>query len=407
MKRILLATIALVSISAIAQNRLDATSTKYYDQTNGMITSQDSVQHYYHSNGALQVITSVEPEFGWDTDVAIFSFSSPKPTSDSLRLFYGDPYVYNQTYIKDFTGSTLDTSTASINGVNNNRTIYQYDGNGNLVEALFQTYSGAVWNDANKTVYEYSGNNLTVTTEKDGLDVPYRIDSTWYNGADQVILKKNYDDDGAWYIESQTEMTYIGAEFDYGIIQQNQSGSAGTLDTVFAVQYYYTSSVLDSLEGFMYNSPSFDLVPFANLVFEYNGAGQLTAETSMFFGDTEKSEYDYNAAGLVTEHRNYDDGTTGTLELGEKTTLYYQDIAALAEKVKINLSLYPNPVANQLTIDTKEVVTGFQVTDMAGRIVLVQNSNQTTVGLGFLKAGNYLLTVNTNAGTATKQFIKQ
>jgi len=73
-----------------------------------------------------------------------------------------------------------------------------------------------------------------------------------------------------------------------------------------------------------------------------------------------------------------------------------------------SISIYPNPVKNQLFIELdNQKVTEITIIDYSGRIVKTINSNVNTVNVSDLQQGIYILKVATENGVLTNRFIKQ
>jgi hypothetical protein len=78
-----------------------------------------------------------------------------------------------------------------------------------------------------------------------------------------------------------------------------------------------------------------------------------------------------------------------------------------------NIEIYPNPSESIITIESPEPVTMFEVMDLAGRLILVNNidhSVKTVVDLSGLKSGVYIIKVFTTDRSNTpviRQIIKQ
>jgi len=70
------------------------------------------------------------------------------------------------------------------------------------------------------------------------------------------------------------------------------------------------------------------------------------------------------------------------------------------------VTVYPNPVKEQLTVTGSDAVLGLQVHTILGTLVLAQK-NKSVINVSNLQSGVYLLTVTTQNGTTTKKFIKQ
>ena len=74
-----------------------------------------------------------------------------------------------------------------------------------------------------------------------------------------------------------------------------------------------------------------------------------------------------------------------------------------------NLSVYPNPATNVVTVNNNEAVSLITVSNMLGQKVLSQlaNASNVPVDITTLAAGTYILQVYTAQGTATVKVVKQ
>lgn len=73
-----------------------------------------------------------------------------------------------------------------------------------------------------------------------------------------------------------------------------------------------------------------------------------------------------------------------------------------------NFSVYPNPVQNELTINSTEVVDNVQVYDVLGKLVLniTPNAVSPKVNMGGLTSGAYFVKVSINGASKTVKVIK-
>ena len=100
--------------------------------------------------------------------------------------------------------------------------------------------------------------------------------------------------------------------------------------------------------------------------------------------------------------------------MGDGSVYYFDDIRT-GDQLGVNdfdasaISLYPNPANNELNIASDEVVTQIAVYTMLGQEVISASPNNTnpTLEVSSLKAGIYLATVSTEAGSKTIKFIKK
>jgi len=74
----------------------------------------------------------------------------------------------------------------------------------------------------------------------------------------------------------------------------------------------------------------------------------------------------------------------------------------------INISIYPNPVTNSLTIEAPQK-TIIEIRNIQGQIIKTVNTTekQTSIDIANLSDGVYIIKVKTEKGTAVKKFIKE
>lgn len=84
------------------------------------------------------------------------------------------------------------------------------------------------------------------------------------------------------------------------------------------------------------------------------------------------------------------------------------DPASIGENVMVNWSLYPNPVAQSLTLQSETPISRYEIYSLAGEQLMAENANSISVKLNVsaLKQGSYFIRVKTEQGIATKKFMK-
>lgn len=131
-------------------------------------------------------------------------------------------------------------------------------------------------------------------------------------------------------------------------------------------------------------------------------------------GGTQQSGGNTNAISVL-----WSNGITGNVKVleGSKTNGCKADTATVtvsltnigvAENNISGLKVYPNPVNNELTIETENAVE-YAVIDVTGRTVITGSKtagNNQFVNVSSLQSGVYFLQLNENGKTATVQFIK-
>ena len=91
--------------------------------------------------------------------------------------------------------------------------------------------------------------------------------------------------------------------------------------------------------------------------------------------------------------------------------IYFREgTLGLNEVTNNTVSLYPNPVANQLTISSISKVSKISIFDLSGRLIRVINANEQTnltIDLSQLSSATYLIKVENQKGSITKKIIKE
>lgn len=97
------------------------------------------------------------------------------------------------------------------------------------------------------------------------------------------------------------------------------------------------------------------------------------------------------------------------LPIVTNTTKNVNSVLSIDKSSNIELSLYPNPVNNQLSVIASEKIQLIRIIDLSGKTVIEQtiNSNKTTLTLDHLTNGVYAIQVITENGISNKKFIKR
>jgi len=120
-----------------------------------------------------------------------------------------------------------------------------------------------------------------------------------------------------------------------------------------------------------------------------------------------------SASGLLTA---VSDGTVtvtatandGSGEIGSTTITISNQTAGIDEVTLNNLSIYPNPVQNQLFIESSDKqITELIIFDITGKIIKSIGYNTKIIDVSDLNQGVYMLKVATDKGVATQRFVKQ
>ncbi len=95
--------------------------------------------------------------------------------------------------------------------------------------------------------------------------------------------------------------------------------------------------------------------------------------------------------------------TSASISITVTPTLAVNDTKGSAIKY------YPNPVVNQFTIDSNEIIDNIEVYSFTGKLVLTKviNSKNTTLNLSTLMSGNYIVKVSGSGKTEIIKIIKK
>lgn len=99
--------------------------------------------------------------------------------------------------------------------------------------------------------------------------------------------------------------------------------------------------------------------------------------------------------------------TTATLRID---SINFSSVLSTKSFEAVGLSVYPNPVNNAFTIESKNdlAINSLTISDINGRTVKTINVNaiDNEINISELNSGIYFLNIDTNNGTATKKIIK-
>lgn len=180
---------------------------------------------------------------------------------------------------------------------------------------------------------------------------------------------------------------------------------------VFGIQYNGTITAEDALDLIQTElTGEFDYVMISPTVLESVTIGTRT-ETAV--GTTSWSVY---SGTDLSNWKKESDLSVVTLDnndwlglsIAERRPFTPQDITASLSTSKhqsIEANVYPNPTSDILNIQTAESITNVTAYNIAGQKVLQANTQ--TLNVSALKAGVYILKVETTKGSATLKFVKK
>lgn len=149
--------------------------------------------------------------------------------------------------------------------------------------------------------------------------------------------------------------------------------------------------------------------------YTYNATGQKLSRTySSLYGGKPytieyKIEYEYTDGKLVKTKEYSLNYNTDALELTGTTIFYYSNGTGTQQVTLTDVSVYPNPVTDMLTISNAPAGATLRMVDLSGRTILRQTlkGGQETLSVTSLPTGYYIATIQSNQGTATFKIIKK
>lgn len=347
----------------------------------------------------------------------------------------GGSSVYRNNELWRNDGNGVFTNVADVTGWYNN----EYPGKGhnnssNLGDPL-QTWSAA-WgdydNDGDFDVYVGASSNTDgpsklmrnngdgTFTDITATSIPVRPS----NGIENIAV--DFDNDGYIDIFSNGDILFNNGNGTFTLFQTpvppsgaiGDANNDGFLD-VFVNDRLYTNNangnnwVKITLEGNQSNSNGIGArielhTPSGTQIREVRaGEGFRYANTlNVHFGLGSETTIDqivvhWPTGGTVDYVTNATVNSTVHVEEGQ--TLAIQD------ETLIDLSLYPNPVKDQLTLKTKGDIIGKTVTifDLNGKVVLNQNIQKPEINVSQLQSGMYLLQIEYKGKLMTRKFLKE
>lgn len=390
------------SFTSFSQKKLISYTSKGYIE-GGAISYIDS-NHYSYATwqGALN---SNEPMFTANINNPIYQnmYELPEINYTDVFKFGGSSYPLTPSYnghrsYNVFYQVTQDTNDFS-------KEIYTYNfSTGNLTQIEFQYFNGSAWQTSSVQSYAYDASNRLIEERRQddlgsGL-VLTGIDSVYYQGATNLINKgvSYSSNDGV----SFTQEMLVTTQFSGNNPSQLDFYING--DFTYRGVYTYAAGMVDSLKVFpvVLNVPQTTMIGSFN--YDYNASNKLATETTDGLEERITS-YSYDADGFLTQIQDQELDSNGVAYyVSYVRNFTYQNVAGI-EANTIEVSLYPNPVQSNLTINTSEEIESVLIYDMKGNLVIKQ-SKLATVDVSNLMAGTYKIVAITQNGQAVSNFIK-
>jgi len=236
---------------------------------------------------------------------------------------------------------------------------------------------GSQWAlNALKSTPDTGANTLTLqpnfNTYADNPTDPYWVDQTSLEGNKQMEAS-TFVEPGPTF--NGVDLTFSGSVLSF------------TLDTAYDVFVFIKG--LDSLNGFQDVFGGSKIIPITA-----TGNFSVSA-TAAEIPSGIIVQYGFMVVGRNANPAN--EAALGSVVIGIDNT-------SITETPKVEATLYPNPVQNELNIAVDHTITNVEIINTIGQVVY--SGNESNINVESLKAGTYLVRVQTTNGTAVSRFIK-
>lgn len=360
--------------------------------TNDIWIINDTKVAVIEDNGNIQVFTNAELGPLWDNDNIQFAFT---PTEIYYNItLYG---------LHSFTGFTS-----------------------NVLEPGFENYLTISSNL--DTIYVTMKDLAGFKKYYNGITESYSTNFTEIDAKNSFVYGNNGGSGIYQYFQSTDSFSPLMLDPDYLYCLYNDTKFSRNTDTFFVgsvqgISYAYNYDFLDTITpNNTFNMPSsnvleleFDHLDSLWAVFgDVNGdpfaIAKLEGDTWTNIFDAGNSPIDFSSfLGLEID-------TLGNLWVADGVYLHTlltpnsPDWLGLNENnPKPNISIYPNPTSQNLTISSTALINHIEIIDLFGRSILVLNdinTLETTLDISKYSNGNYIVKVSTNTNTEYHSLIK-
>lgn len=197
---------------------------------------------------------------------------------------------------------------------------------------------------------------------------------------DQTSLEGNKQMEASTFVEPGPTFNGVDLTFSGSVL-------SFTLDTAYDVFVFIKG--LDSLNGFQDVFGGSKIIPITA-----TGNFSVSA-TAAEIPSGIIVQYGFMVVGRNANPAN--EAALGSVVIGIDNT-------SMTETPKVEAILYPNPVQNELNIAVDHTITNVEIINTIGQVVY--SGNESNINVESLKAGTYLVRVQTTNGTAVSRFIK-
>ncbi len=417
MKKYLLIGALLFISGAYAQKKITAHTLYQYDELGGINSIDSTAFTYADYRGS---ILSHQPFFGvdlyggnnvdmWNWDVPSVNFTQSDTYSGNSNPLSPIPnYSNNKTYDASFRCLT-NTESGIV------RDVFTYTPSGKLSTQTYEWDNSGTWEADSKKEYKYDASDRLIV--RNGYQYPAGVetltttDTIEYDGTSNNIIRLiSYlsNDNGVSFEPQEEVLTTFTSNQPSSLKYLIDDDSDPNTPLVWFISgtYNYTGMNVTNFVGYMVFGGVPTTTVAVNYDYTYSASNLLLSERVDGMFGMYGRDFTYDADNYLNNVTTLEETSAGgSLFVSSEDLFYYQNTASLVELPAVNVTIFPVPSTDKVTVETTEKITAIQVLSMDGKVMIAQKAGN-TVDISSLANGNYLLQVVTNAGTATKTIVK-
>lgn len=381
---------------------------------NGSTFSIDSFAYHYGSwIGSLN-------EFGYKEGFNSngyfgYQISMPRIAADSIVRFLGTNLSFtDSSYIlyNTLSGDIIQ-STNSINPAGSVVTNYTYHTNCKVQSELKHHFNSGVLfaTDSLWINYDLYGNKINSTQYYyDTVPIVQQTDTFDYqlgtNNLVRFVRYYHYTAPTSFYFKDIEIFTsYSGNKPQFSDLWSSNTAS-GNFEWNTRLTFTYQLSNLIKTEFYTVQSGVLSPSSYSRFQYTLNTSNQLI-NSNFYYGSNlwDSTTMMYDSDNYLVTQNNYGIDTTGAIYGYNKTNYYYQSTLSIPELYEVYVSIFPNPSADYVQIQTSDNLKSVDVYNTSGQLLIHQNMAQ--IDVRNLPYGTYIIQGQTDKGSFSKKFVKE